>query len=176
MCSSDLFGEAGARWLALGVAASTLGILSQNMLTLPRVYYAMAADGLFFKAVARVDSRTHVPVLAVVLQGVAAVILALTGNYGRILDTVVFTNWIFFGLTAACVFRLRAIDGAAHPQAGVPGHPFTTLAFIAASAWIVVQAFVDDPRNGLIRAAILLAGWPAYLLWNRATRPGPPAH
>ena len=175
------FGEAGARWLALGVAASTLGFLSQSMLTAPRVYYAMAADGLFFKGVARVSARTHVPVTAVALQGAAAVAIALTGNYGRILDTVVSADWIFFGLTAACVFRLRAADaGAGRPaMAGIPGHPWTTLAFIAASAWIVVQALAHDPKNGAIGIGLLLAGWPVYLLWNgarrRAPRPSAPA-
>src|ERR1051325_7492291 len=85
----------------------------------------MAADGLFVKGVARVSARTHVPVTAVALQGAAAVAIALTGNYGRILDTVVSADWIFFGLTAACVFRLRAADaGAGRPaMAGIPGHP-----------------------------------------------------
>lgn len=164
------FGEAGARWLALGVAASTLGFLSQSMLTAPRVYYAMAADGLFFKAVARVNARTHVPVMAVALQGVAAVAIALTGNYGRILDTVVSADWIFFGLSAACVFRLRAADAGRGAGASIPGHPFTTLAFMAASAWIVGQALAHDPRNGVIGIGLLLAGWPVFLLWKRAAR------
>jgi APA family basic amino acid/polyamine antiporter len=155
------------------VAASTLGFLSQSMLTAPRVYYAMAADGLFFKAVARVDRRTHVPVVAVALQGAAAVAIALTGNYGRILDTVVSADWIFFGLSAACVFRLRSADAGGGPAAGarIPGHPFTTLAFIAASAWIVVQALAHDPRNGAIGMGLMLAGWPVFLMWRRAHRP-----
>jgi basic amino acid/polyamine antiporter, APA family len=166
------FGEAGARWLALGVAASTLGFLSQSMLTAPRVYYAMAADGLFFKAIAHVNARTHVPVMAVALQGAAAVAIALTGNYGRILDTVVSADWIFFGLSAACVFRLRTSDAGAGRAAGarIPGHPFTTLAFIAASAWIVVQALAHDPRNGVIGIGLLLAGWPVFWVWRRAGR------
>ncbi len=169
------FGETGARLVAFGVAASTLGFLSQSMLTAPRVYYAMAADGLFFRGIARVDARTRVPVLAVVLQGAAAMLVALTGEYGRILDTVVSADWIFFGLSAACVFALRRRDlrlergagpGATSP-ALVPFHPFTTLAFIAASAWIVVQSLAHDPRNGAIGLALMLAAWPAYLLWRR---------
>src|SRR5262249_7526674 len=93
------FGERGAHVLAFGVAASTLGFLSQSMLTAPRVYYAMAADGLFFRGIAHVNDRTHVPVRAVVLQGAAAALVALTGEYGRILDTVVSADWIFFGLS-----------------------------------------------------------------------------
>jgi len=145
------------------------------MLTAPRVYYAMAADGLFFRTVARVNARTHVPVMAVALQGVAAVAIALTGNYGRILDTVVSADWIFFGLSAACVFRLRAADLRAGrtASAGTPGHPWTTLAFIAASAWIVVQALAHDPKNGAIGLGLLLAGWPVYLLWTRVGKRAP---
>jgi len=164
------FGDAGARVLAFGVAASTLGFLSQSMLTAPRVYYAMASDGLFFRAIAKVSARTHVPTTAVALQGVAAVAIALTGSYGRILDTVVSADWIFFGLSAACVFRLRALDARAGQasRASIPGHPWTTLAFIAVSGWIVVQALAHDPRNGAIGIGLLLAGWPVYLLWSRA--------
>jgi APA family basic amino acid/polyamine antiporter len=163
------FGDTGARVLALGVAASTLGFLSQSMLTAPRVYYAMAADGLFFQTIARVNERTHVPVRAVVLQGLAAAVLALTGEYGHILDTVVSADWIFFGLSAACVFGLRRADAlAARPAvAGIPLHPWTTLAFIAASAWIVVQSLAHDPRNGAVGLALMLAAWPVYLLWRR---------
>ena len=169
------FGETGARVLALGVAASTLGFLSQSMLTAPRVYYAMAADGLFFSGVARVNARTHVPVRAVVLQGVAATVIALTGEYGRILDTVVSADWIFFGLSAACVFALRRHDAAAGAPttATVPFHPWTTLAFIAASAWIVFQSLAHDPKNGAIGVALMLAAWPVYLLWRRFAAPRP---
>jgi APA family basic amino acid/polyamine antiporter len=167
------FGETGARVLALGVAASTLGFLSQSMLTAPRVYYAMAADGLFFRGIARVNARSHVPVRAVVLQGVAATVIALTGEYGRILDTVVSADWIFFGLSAACVFALRRHDMAAGRPASatVPFHPWTTLAFIAASAWIVFQSLVHDPENGAIGVVLMLAAWPVYLLWRRFAPP-----
>ena len=168
------FGETGARVLALGVAASTLGFLSQAMLTAPRVYYAMAADGLFFRAIAHVNERTHVPVRAVVLQGAAAMGIALTGEYGRILDTVVSADWIFFGLSAACVFAFRRRDAAVSSAgARVPFHPWTTLAFIAASAWIVVQSLAHDPRNGAIGLVLMLAAWPVFLLWRRLTAPRP---
>src|SRR5262249_45717314 len=151
------------------VAASTLGFLSQSMLTAPRVYYAMAADGMFFRGIARVSERTLVPVRAVVLQGLAATLIALTGEYGRILDTVVSADWIFFGLSAACVFGLRRADQAAGRPgaAGIPFHPWTTLAFIAASAWIVFQSLAHDPKNGAIGLLLMLAAFPVYLLWRR---------
>ncbi len=164
------FGDGGARWLAVGVALSTLGFLSQGMLTAPRVYWAMANDGLFFRAVAHVHPKSHSPIVAIVLQGVAAALLAVTGEYGRILDTVVSTDWIFFALSAASLFVLRAHDRAAGRPAvpGVPGHPWTTAAFIAASGWVVVQALTHDLRNGLLGLAALLAALPIYALWKRA--------
>jgi len=170
------FGETGARVLALGVAASTLGFLSQSMLTAPRVYWAMAADGLFWKRVAAVHPRTHAPVVAVALQGGAATLLALTGEYGRILDTVVSADWIFYGLSAVALFVFRRRDsGAGRPDAGAPmrsgglsAHPWATIAFLVASAWIVWQALAHDPRNGFIGLGLLLAGLPIYALWRRS--------
>ena len=163
------FGETGARILALGVAASTLGFLSQAMLTAPRVYWAMAADGLFFKSVASVHPRTHAPVVAVALQGGAATLLALTGEYGRILDTVVSADWIFYGLSAMALFVFRRRDHAAgRPDAPGSAHPWATVAFLVASAWIVWQALAHDLRNGLVGLGLLLAGLPVYALWRRS--------
>lgn len=165
-----VFGDTGARALALGVAASTLGFLSQSMLTAPRVYFAMAADGLFFGAVARVHPRTHAPIVAIALQGAAAIVMALLVPYGRILDSVVSADWIFFGLSAASLFALRRADAAAGRarRVHVPGDPFVTLAFVAVSAWIVVQAIAHDPAHGLAGLALLLTGLPAYAIWRRA--------
>lgn len=166
------YGETGARVLALGVAASTLGFLSQAMLTAPRVYWAMAADGNFFRAVARVHPRTHAPVVAITLQGVAATIMALTGEYGRILDTVVSTDWVFFALTAIALFVLRRRDRAAgRPDPGIrSGHPWTTLGFLLASTLIVIAAIAHAPRNAAIGFVLLFAGIPVYLLWRRGRR------
>jgi basic amino acid/polyamine antiporter, APA family len=114
-------GETGARLIAAGIAISTLGFLSQGMLTAPRVYFAMAEDGLFFRSVAKLNSKTQVPVVAIVLQGALAVAIALWGEYEQILNYVVSVDFIFFGATAACifVFRRRARKSASG-TAGVP--------------------------------------------------------
>lgn len=161
------FGPAGARWMAIGIAVSTLGFLSQSMLTAPRVYYAMAKDGLFFPAVGRVDPQRQVPTVAILLQAAMAVVIALSGRYDQILSYVVSMDFLFFGLTASClfVFRRRA-PGAA--GARVPGHPVTTALFIAACWLVVLASAVEYPVNTGIGMAILLAGIPAYLLWRRA--------
>jgi basic amino acid/polyamine antiporter, APA family len=162
------FGATGARLIALGIALSTLGFLSQSMLTAPRVYYAMAADGLFFRGVARIDARTHAPVVAIVLQGAVALVIALVGRYEQILNYMVGVDWIFFTLTATCVFALRRRDGdGGQPVFRVPGHPLTTIAFVVVGGLIVIATVVKDPVNSLIGIAILAAGIPAYLLWAR---------
>jgi APA family basic amino acid/polyamine antiporter len=100
-------GGRGAALIALGIAISTLGFLSQGMLTAPRVYFAMAEDGLFFKSVAWLNPRTRVPVLAIALQGVLAIAIALSGRYEQILNYVVSVDFIWFGLTAASLFVFR---------------------------------------------------------------------
>ena len=100
-------GERGAALIAIGIAISTLGFLAQGMLTAPRVYFAMAEDGLFFRSVSWVSPRTRVPVVAIALQGGLAALIALSGRYEQILNYVVSVDFIFFGLTATCLFVFR---------------------------------------------------------------------
>ena len=104
-------GERGAQWIAVGIAISTLGFLSQGMLTAPRVYYAMARDGLFFERVGRLSPRTGAPVFAIVLQGIAATVIACSGKYGEILNFEVTVDFISFGMTAAALFVFRRRAG-----------------------------------------------------------------
>jgi APA family basic amino acid/polyamine antiporter len=166
-------GPTGARLIAAGIAISTLGFLSQSMLTAPRVYFAMAEDGLFFGAVAKLSPRSRVPVIAIVMQGLLATAIALSGKYEQILNYVVSVDFIFFGLTAMCVFIFRRRLRGAHiggALARVPGHPLTTALFIAVCWLVVINTVYQYPRNTLIGLAILLAGIPAYFLWQRGHR------
>ena len=164
-------GPAGARFIAAGIAVSTLGFLSQGMLTAPRVYFAMAEDGLFFRPVARLDPRTRAPVVAIALQGALAAVIALSGTYEQILNYVVSVDFIFFGLTAGTVFvfRRRAAEAGA-PGFRVPGHPVTTALFVAACALIVGSTVWRHPADSAVGVAIMAAGLPAYLFWNRKRR------
>ena len=163
-------GSRGATLIALGIAISTLGFLSQGMLTAPRVYFAMAEDGLFFKSVAKVHPVTRVPIVAIVLQGLAAATIALSGTYGQILSYVVSVDFIFFGLTGAAlfVFRRRFPDQPVFFKA--PLHPVTTGLFVAACAVVVVATVWTSPVNSLIGYTILLAGVPACLYWQSKNR------
>jgi APA family basic amino acid/polyamine antiporter len=163
-------GERGATLIALGIAISTLGFLSQGMLTAPRVYFAMAEDGLFFRKVAEVNPVTRVPIVAIVLQGVAAAVIALSGTYGQILSYVVSVDFLFFGLTGAALFVFRRRDGAKSPGFSTPLHPVTTALFVAACWLTVVATVVSTPINSAIGYAILAAGVPACLYWQRKHR------
>ena len=164
-----VLGDFGARAIAAAIAISTVGFLSQSMLTAPRVYFAMANDGLFFSSVGKVHPRTRAPIVAIALQGLLAIVLALLGTYESILNYVVSVDVIFFGLTACCVFVFRrrlsqAIDGEGLTR--VPGHPITTIVFIAVCWSVAINAVYRNPGDTLIGVAIMLAGIPAYWFWR----------
>jgi basic amino acid/polyamine antiporter, APA family len=165
-------GERGAQWIAFGIALSTLGFLSQGILTAPRVYYAMAKDGLFFKGVGWVSPRSGVPVVAIILQGLAASVIAISGRYDQILNYVVSVDFISFALTAASIFVFRRQLGnvAVKGLYLTPGHPYTTALFVLACAGIVISTVASSPSNSAIGFIILFAGIPAYFYWSRIAR------
>jgi APA family basic amino acid/polyamine antiporter len=165
-------GETGAVLIAAGIAVSTLGFLSHGLLTAPRVYYAMATDGVFFRGIAQVHARTQVPVRAILLQGGIAIVIALSGRYDQILSYVVSIDWVFFGLTALSliVFRRRDRAEGRTTSFSTPGHPVTTLVFVVVSWLVVGNTVFRDPEHTAVGMALLLAGVPVYFLWRRARR------
>lgn len=175
-------GSKGGRLIAAGIAISTIGFLSQSMLTAPRVYFAMADDGLFFKQLASLN-RARVPAFAISLQGGLAILIALVASkYEQILNYVVSVDVVFFALSAACVFVYRkrskgAMSGGASSRTfRIPGHPVTTLFFIAACAVITFSLLYKFPLNSAISFGIMLLGVPAYFVWGRlSSSPRPPA-
>jgi APA family basic amino acid/polyamine antiporter len=164
-------GQRGATFIAAAIAISTLGFLSQSILTAPRVYFAMAEDGLFFRAVAWLDPRTRVPVVAIVLQSVWTIIIALSGRYEQILNYVIAMDFLFFGLTATTIFVFRGRIARGEMSGGaryrMPGHPWTTALFTGICWWVVGNTIYRYPRNSLIGYALLLAGVPVYWFWSR---------
>jgi APA family basic amino acid/polyamine antiporter len=165
----SILGEKGKTMIAVGVAISTLGFLSQSMLTAPRVYFAMADDGLFFKGVARLHPRTRVPAAAIALQGFVAIVIAASGKYEQILNYVVSIDSIFFGLTAACLFALRkrgSLTASTNRSYALKVSAAVIILFIAAEWLVAASAIYKAPRNTLIGVAILLAGIPVYFFWR----------
>jgi basic amino acid/polyamine antiporter, APA family len=160
-------GQKGATLIALGIAVSTLGFLSQSVLTAPRVYFAMAEDGVFFRQLAWVHSKTRVPVVAITLQSIWTVVILLSGRYEQILNYVTAMDYTFFTLTASCLFLLRKRGPA--PGFSMPGHPWTTAFFCLACASVVLNTFYRYPGNTLIGLAILATGVPVYYIWKRTS-------
>jgi APA family basic amino acid/polyamine antiporter len=170
-------GAPGAALISAGIAISALGFLSQGTLTSPRVYYAMARDGLFFPSVGWIHPRTRVPVIAILLQGVFAMVIAVSGTFEQILNYVMSVEMVFLALTALGLFVIRRRDAgeAGSAALSMPGHPVTTLAFASVNVALVVNLFLKFPKNSAIGIGVALAGIPVYFIWlwiNRA-RPNP---
>src|SRR5256886_10917040 len=141
------FGATGARIIAIGIAVSTIGVLSQSMLTAPRVYFAMAEDRLFFSSLAKLN-RARVPAFALMFQGAVAIVITLSGRYEQILNYVISVDVIFFALTAATIFISRKRKIESRPAFAIPWHPFTTLFFIAACAGVAFSVIYRYPQDG----------------------------
>jgi APA family basic amino acid/polyamine antiporter len=162
-----VFGNRGARFIAAGVALSTVGFLSQSMLTAPRVYYAMARDGLFFRKIGDLGERSRVPVAAIVLQGATASVIAFVGKFEQVLSYVVSIDVLFFGLTGATLLVFRRRETGTAPLIRVPFHPVSTILFIAACWSIALTTVISAPRQAGGGVAILILGIPVYLIWRR---------
>jgi basic amino acid/polyamine antiporter, APA family len=170
-----LVGPRGRGLIAAGIAVSTFGFLNLVILVSPRVYQAMARDGLFFPSLARLHRRYRTPAAAIVFQGTWAVILTLTGSYGDLLDYVVFGDWIFFAAVASTLFVYRARERRSSENSPVrfrmPGFPLLPLAFLAASLYVVAGSIASNPGNALKGTALILLGVPVFLFWSRRKKP-----
>ena len=167
-------GAAGEKFIAAAIAISTFGFLNLAVLAPSRVYYALAADGAFFPALAKLHPRFGTPGGAIMLQSAWAIVLGLTGEYGELLDTVVFADWIFFGLTVAGLFVLRRRLG---DRAGkhMPGYPVLPILFVAVAVVVVCSTIMNAPAwRSAIGAGLLLLGIPVFYLFKKMT-PQPPA-
>lgn len=156
------------------VALSTLGFLSNTALAIPRLYFAMANDGLFFKQIAYVNPKTQAPVVAVLLQAAVSIVIVLSGRYDQILNYVTSMDFLYMVLFAVAlfIFRKRRVGEGARGMR-VPLHPWSTLVFAAVSLAVVINSYVAFPRDTLIGLFILLSGAPVYVLWMRFAAPVP---
>jgi APA family basic amino acid/polyamine antiporter len=163
-----VMGKPGAALISVGIAISAIGFLSQAILTSPRVYYAMAKDGLFFRSVAWVHPRTRVPVVAIVLQGLFAIVIALSGTFEQILNYVMSVEMVFWCLTAFGLLVIRRRD-AAVPGSGdlsMPGYWPAAVLFVGVNLAVLIAMLYKYPLNCAIGIAIALAGVPVYLFWR----------
>lgn len=161
-----LIGPAGAALVAGAIIVSTLGANNGIVLTSARIPYAVSRAGLFFRWMGGVHPRFHTPTAALLTQGAVASGFALTGTYDQLFTYVVFASWMFYGMSAAAVIRLRATA----PQMPRPyrawGYPVTPVVFIGFALWLMASTIVESPLESGIGGAIILAGVPVYRYWR----------
>jgi len=158
---------------------SSFGAMSGIILAGPRVYYAMAEDGLLFQWMSAVHPRHRTPHLAIAVQAIWASVLVLTGTYRTIVSRVVYTEWIFFGALALGTIAIRRSRGYS-PRFRAWGFPIAPLVFALVCLAIVVNQIASDPVESLIGIGLVLAGLPVYYIWKvqgskvQGSRFGPP--
>ena len=156
--------------MSAGLMASSIGTLHTSILTGARVPYAMSRDRQFFQNLARLNSRTHVPIGALVLQGVWASILALSGSFDTLTDYVIFASWIFYGLVTASVFLFRKRMPDAERPYRAWGYPVVPILFLLVTAALLVNTLYTTPKQAFIGLGLILLGLPVYYYWSRHNR------
>ncbi|MFB3853735.1 MAG: APC family permease [Vicinamibacterales bacterium] len=161
-------GSAGAGFIALMILFSIFGAANGNILTAPRVFYAMARDGLFFKRLSHVHAVYLTPHVSILAMGVWASVLSISGTFEQLATYVVFGQWIFFGLTVGAVVVLRRKRPDLPRPYRTWGYPITPFVFIAAALYISFNTIITQPFNALAGLLIIGSGVPAYLFWRRS--------
>src|SRR5262245_20621217 len=162
-----LFGDTGARLMALAVLVSVFGCISASVISGPRVFYAMARDGLFFRRLAEVHPRHHTPVNAIVWQAVWSSVLCLSGTYTRLYTFVVFAAVLFYALAGASVIVLRRTRPDWERPYRTWGYPVTPILYVGVCVVVLVNTLVSQPVESGCGLAILALGLPAYFYWKR---------
>jgi len=160
-------GPTGGTLIALAVLISITGAINSNVLGGPRVYFAMARQGLFFRAFAYVQPRYVVPTFSIVLQGVWASVLTLIGSFDRLFSYVIFVAWIFYGLGGVAVIVLRRRQPNLERPYKSWGYPVVPILFSAMAFLIVLNTVVNDFRNSFWGLVVVFTGLPAFFYWNR---------
>jgi APA family basic amino acid/polyamine antiporter len=166
-----LFGPGADAWITAAIAVSTLGFVHMSFLGPTRISYAMARDGVFFRSLGELHPRFGTPHRSILLQAFWCVVLVLTGTYGGLIDSVVFADWIFFGLAVVAVIPLRRRVPPASRAPGAfltPAMPWLPALFSLAAAFAVAGAAWSNPIRSGIGALMLLAGVPVYYAWRGA--------
>lgn len=161
-------GSAGAKAIAAIIALSTLGFLSNQILTSPRVYHAMAQDGLFFRQIAWLHPKTQVPVIAIALQGVFAIAITFLKSYEQILNYVIGIDYVFFALSAIALFIFRARDrraGRPDPPFSVPLHPLTTALFFVITVAVILTTYISSLQGAAWSLGALLSAIVIYYVF-----------
>lgn len=166
---STVMGPALAKSVTIVILLAIFSAANSILLTAPRVYYAMAKDGLFLRQLAEIHPRFSTPAFAVAATALWASLLAITGTFEQLLTYVVFVGWAFYALAAATIFVYRRRGTNRSVTYRVPGYPWTPALFIVAVGALVLNTIVAQPVRAAIGVAVVITGVPAYLVWQRSS-------
>jgi APA family basic amino acid/polyamine antiporter len=172
--AQSMLGSAGLYVIAVAIMISTFGCVNGNILMNARLFYAMARDGLFFKSVGRVSTKTHVPTMALITSGIWSASLTLTGSYSQLLDYVIFATLIFYGMTIIALFVLRKKMPDMKRPYRAWGYPWLQILYIALASLIAVDLLVYKPAYTWPGLIIVISGVPVYYIWRLLSK-GPVA-
>ena len=165
-----MLGSAGASVLSAIVLLSIIGAINGNILTAPRIPFAQARDGLFFRRFGEIHPRFKTPSFAILVQGIWASVLIVSGSYETLFSYAILSAWLFYTLGVMAVWVLRKRRPEAPRPYRMWGYPVTLWLFVLVSIWYMVDAFINQPKTSLIAMAIAGAGVPFYYLWRARTK------
>ncbi|MBS0618939.1 MAG: amino acid permease [Spirochaetes bacterium] len=158
----------GVRIVAILMLISALSAMNGSILASARVPYAMAADGVFFRTLGKLSSKHALPIASTLAQGAVASVLAFSGTFDQLTDSVVFASWLFYGLTAAAIFKLRRMhSGDTYNGFKTPLYPILPLLFLVCAAAFVIYAIIATPGLTAIGLGAIAAGIPLYFVFTR---------
>ena len=160
-------GGTGATLISIIILITTLGCTNATILMPPRVYYAMAKDGLFFRRAAEIHPQYHTPNPALWMQGVWASLLVLSGSFDQLTDMLIFAAFFFYGATAFGVFVMRRREPDAERPYRVWGYPIVPALFVLFCAALIIITCINSPREAALGIVLMLTGVPFYFYWNR---------
>ncbi len=166
-----VFGEAGARVIAAGIAISTLGFCNISVIGAARVFQVMGADGVFFRIAGRLHPRWRSPNVALILLAVWSCALALTGTFDQLLNYSTVGDWLGMAAVIATLFWYRHMRAHESTPFKVPLFPLLPIAFLLVVLWIVGATIWQSPSDAGMGLLITLAGLPVYWFWSRQRNP-----
>jgi APA family basic amino acid/polyamine antiporter len=165
--ASRVLGSGGGSLVSLIILVSIIGTLNGCFLTSPRIYFAQARDGLFFRKFAEVHPRYETPGFSILAQGVWAAVLVVTGSYETLLDYAMFAMWFWYGLMVAGVIVLRHKEPDLARPYRMWGYPVTPVLFVAIACWFLVNMLRTRPLPSVAGLLLIATGIPVYFLWGR---------
>ena len=155
--------------MSVALIISSFGALHASVLANSRIPYAMAKEGLFFKSLADVSPKSRVPVKAILAQAAWASVVAVSGTYDTLTDSVIFASWMFYGLTTASLFVFRRKMPDAERPYRAWGYPVVPVLFLLVTGWLILNTFVATPREAFTGIGLMALGLPFYWYWSRQT-------